>query len=172
MSKEDLLIALLKSDQSYTELLKIDNSNTEIGETKKLFHDLRNNFLREEIKKHREKFHKKERVYNHLKEIEQKDSLITKEKRELKNIIKYFKKLKEDLNKIKKYQYNITRDVRYLFNEISEDYYKPIEIKSAFEGNYIEYESRGDNDDNLSLEKYLNIIRPYLRDMIDNHKSH
>ena len=172
MSKEDLLIALLKSDQSYTELLKIDNSNTEIGETKKLFHDLRNNFLREEIKKHREKFHKKERVYNHLKEIEQKDSLITKEKRELKNIIKYFKKLKEDLNKIKKYQYNITRDVRYLFNEISEDYYEPIEIKSAFEGNYIEYESRGDNDDNLSLEKYLNIIRPYLRDMIDNHKSH
>ena len=119
MSKEDLLIALLKSDQSYTELLKIDNSNTEIGETKKLFHDLRNNFLREEIKKHREKFHKKERVYNHLKEIEQKDSLITKEKRELKNIIKYFKKLKEDLNKIKKYQYNITLDIGYLFNEIT-----------------------------------------------------
>ena len=160
MSKEDLLIALLKSDQSYTELLKIDNSNTEIGETKKLFNNLRNNFLREEIKKHREKFHKKERVYNHLKEIEQKD------------IIKYFKKLKEDLNKIKKFQYNITRDLHYLFNEISEDYYEPIEIKSAFEGNYIEYESRGDNDDNLSLDKYLNIIRPYLRDMIDNHKSH
>ena len=64
MSKEDLLIALLKSDQSYTELLKIDNSNTEIGETKKLFNNLRNNFSREEIKKHGEKFHKKERVYN------------------------------------------------------------------------------------------------------------
>ena len=40
MSKEDLLIALLKSDQNYTELLKIDNSNTEIGETKKLFNNL------------------------------------------------------------------------------------------------------------------------------------
>ena len=62
MSKEDLLIALLKSNQSYTELLKIDNSNTEIGETKKLFNNLRNNFSREEIKKIREKFHKKERV--------------------------------------------------------------------------------------------------------------
>ena len=57
MSKEDLLIALLKSNQSYTELLKIDNSNTEIGETKKLFNNIRNNFSREEIKKHREKFH-------------------------------------------------------------------------------------------------------------------
>ena len=51
--REDLLIALLKSNQSHTELLKIDDSNTEIGETKKLFNSLRNNFSREEIKKHR-----------------------------------------------------------------------------------------------------------------------
>ena len=51
MSREDLLIALLKSNPSHTELLKIDDSNTEIGETKKLFNNLRNNFLREEIKK-------------------------------------------------------------------------------------------------------------------------
>ena len=33
------------------------NSNTEVEETKKLFNNLRNNFSREEIKKHREKFH-------------------------------------------------------------------------------------------------------------------
>ena len=46
MSKEDSLIALLKSNQSYTELFKTDNSNTEIGETKKLFNNLRNNFSR------------------------------------------------------------------------------------------------------------------------------
>ena len=51
MSREDLLIALLKSNPSHTELLKIDDSNTEIRETKKLFNNLRNNFLREEIKK-------------------------------------------------------------------------------------------------------------------------
>ena len=57
MSREDLLIALLKSNPSHTELLKIDDSNTEIGETKKLFNNLRNNFSREEIKKHRDKFH-------------------------------------------------------------------------------------------------------------------
>ena len=80
-SKEDLLIALLKSNPSHTELLKIDDSNTEIGETKKLFNNLRNNFSREEIKKHREKFHKKEWLYNYLKG---KDSLKTKEKSVLK----------------------------------------------------------------------------------------
>ena len=36
----------------------------------------------------------------------------------------------------------------------------------------MEYESRGGKDNNLSLEQYLNIIRPYFRDMIDNHKAH
>ena len=48
MSKEQLLIALLKSNKSHTELLKDNDSNTEIGETKKLFNKLRSNFSREE----------------------------------------------------------------------------------------------------------------------------
>ena len=51
--REDLLVAFLKSNPSHTEILKIDISNTEIGEIKKLFNNLRNNFSREEIKKHR-----------------------------------------------------------------------------------------------------------------------
>ena len=168
MSREDLLIALLKFNQSHTELLKIDDSNTEIGETKKLFNNLTNNFSREESKKHRGNLIEKNKSIIILK----KDSLTTREKRVLKNMKKFFKELKKDLNKIKKYQY-ITSDIHNLFNEIGkEDYYKPIEIKSALEGSYIEYESRGDNDNNLSLEKYLNIIRPYPRDMIDDRKTH
>ena len=36
----------------------------------------------------------------------------------------------------------------------------------------MEYESKGDKDKNVSPEDYLDIIRPYLRDMIDNHKTH
>ena len=84
----------------------------------------------------------------------------------LKNIERYFKKLKKDLNKIKIYEYNITHDIRSLFNnKISKkDYYEPIQIKSPLEGDYIEYESRGDNNDSLSLEEYINII--------NDHKSH
>ena len=62
---------------------------------------LRSNFSREEIKKPREKFHKKKLVYNILKE---KGSLTKKEEKTLKNIVKYFKMLKEDLSKIKIYQ--------------------------------------------------------------------
>ena len=36
----------------------------------------------------------------------------------------------------------------------------------------MEYESKGDKDKNLSPKHYLDIIRPYLRGMIDNHKTH
>ena len=49
MSKEDLLIALMKSNESHTELLMSeDNNNTEIRETKKLFNKLRSNFSQKE----------------------------------------------------------------------------------------------------------------------------
>ena len=37
--------------------------------------------------------------------------------------------------------------------------------------NYIEYESKRDKDKNLSPEDYLDMIRPYLSDMINDHKT-
>ena len=33
------------------------------------------------------------------------------------------------------------------------------------------YGSKGDKDSKLSIYEYFDIIRPYLRDMIDNHKA-
>ena len=36
---------------------------------------------------------------------------------------------------------------------------------------YIEYESKGEKDKNLSPKKYLNMIRPYLSDIINDHKT-
>ena len=59
-----------------------------------------------------------------------------------------------------------------MFDETDEDYYKPIKIKSAFNGNYIKYESKGgDKDKNLSPTEYLDMIRLYLSNMIDDHNS-
>ena len=55
---------------------------------------------------------------------------------------------------------------------VDEDYYKPIIIKSAFDGNYIQYESKGDKGKNLSIKKYLNITKPYLIDITNEHKTH
>ena len=110
MSKKDLLIALLKSNQSHTELRKSEGNNTEIKETKKIFNELRNNFLKEEIKKIRRKFYFTEAVNEYLKELEQKDSLTKQEKQEKRRYTKklqkpeeYSKNLKENLNKLKRH---------------------------------------------------------------------
>ena len=90
----------------------------------------------------------------------------------LKNIGRNLKKLKKDLEKLQKYQYNITYGLDYLFNELNEeDYYESTEIKSAFDGGYMLYESRGDKDAKLLIDEYFDIIRPYLRDVIDNHQA-
>ena len=43
--------------------------------------------------------------------------------------------------------------------------------KSAFNNNYIEYESKGDKNKKLSPEECLNIIRSYLSDLINDHKT-
>ena len=53
------------------------------------------------------------------------------------------------------------------------DYYKPIRTDDDFaqrRNNYIEYKSKGDRYENLSPTKYLTMIRPYLRDLINEHK--
>ena len=90
----------------------------------------------------------------------------------LKNIGKYLKKLNNDFEKLQKYQDNITYGLDYLFNELNEeDYYEPKEIKSAFDGSYMLYESRGDRDAKLALYEYFEKIMPYLKDMINNYKS-
>ena len=42
---------------------------------------------------------------------------------------------------------------------------------TAFNGNYVEYESNGDKDRNLSLKEYIYMIIPYLRDIMNGHKT-
>ena len=58
-----------------------------------------------------------------------------------------------------------------LSEEIKKNYYKPIRTKSAFNNDYVEYESKGDKDKNLTPEDYLDIIRLFLREIINNHKT-
>ena len=54
---------------------------------------------------------------------------------------------------------------------IDEDYYKPIIARGAFNDCYIQYESKVDKRKNLSIKEYLNIIKPYLSDIINDHKT-
>ena len=70
-------------------------------------------------------------------------------------------------------EYRGIRNVRDLFDlSIDEDYYEPILVKSVFNGNYIQYESRGDKGKNISIKRYLKMIMAYLSDLINKHKTH
>ena len=122
-----------------------NNDINAIQEARKLFNDRRSSLSRKEINEIRKKLHKNEAVYNFLKEKEQESSLKNRQKRVLKNIDRYLKNFKKDLEILQKY--SITYGLDYLFNEFDEvGYYEPKEVKSAFNGNYVLYESEGDKD--------------------------
>ena len=75
MSKEGLLISLLKSEQSIAELRKSKSSSIGIEEIKRKFNMLRNNFSKEKIKEIRKKFHKKEKIDEYFSEQEKKNKI-------------------------------------------------------------------------------------------------
>ena len=52
-----------------------------------------------------------------------------------------------------------------------EDNYKSKRIGNAFSSNYIEYKSGGNKDKTLSIKDYLDEIKPYLSDIINDHKT-
>ena len=92
MSKEGLIISILKSGQSIDELRKSNNNNSGIKEVKEKFNAIRNEFSKKEIKEIRKNFYEKEKIDNRLKELEQKNSLTKQEER---------KKVEESLKKTK-----------------------------------------------------------------------
>ena len=47
--------------------------------------------------------------------------------------------------------------------------YGPTLVKSGYNNNYIEYRREG--NDIFTLEEYLDLIKPYLRKLLNDHKS-
>ena len=69
------------------------------------------------------------------------------------------------------FDYFGVRDIENLFDKVNEEgYYKPILVKSSFNGNYKYYESRGDKVKKLSVKQYLNMIMSYLHDLINDYR--
>ena len=62
--------------------------------------------------------------------------------------------------------YDFIENIRDLFSILD---YEPVLIKSGFEGNYLEYMSNGNNS--LSFNEYLELIKPYLYDLINVYKA-
>ena len=68
------------------------------------------------------------------------------------------------------FEFRGIRNIQHLFkSSIDEDYYKPTLVKSGYNSNYTQYESKGDKI--LTVKEYLGLIEPYLVDMINDYKS-
>ena len=177
LTKEDLIINLLKSESSPAErnYMKHFNNNTnddtyddkirgkisDIRILSRLGNTVSNNDrkLEESFMKYEKKENlsdkEKEKIYDDLVEL-----VKTLDKKE-----KYKYHDRDDLD------YHGIRDIENLFGADNNDYYKPILVKSYFKENYKYYESRGDKDKKLSVKQYLYKIMPYLSDLINDHKT-
>ena len=51
------------------------------------------------------------------------------------------------------------------------DHFKPYKFTSSFNSNYVGYRTDGDEDKNVSIKEYLDEIRPYLSDIINEDKN-
>ena len=68
------------------------------------------------------------------------------------------------------FEYRGIKNVQDLFKlSIDKDYYKPTLVKSGYNSNFIQYESKGDKI--LTVKEYLGLIEPCLADMINDYKS-
>ena len=129
--------------------------------------------IREDFKKLSYKLSKSE-----LKEI--KNNLYNIEKTKQFNSKKTNKRridLEKKLLELKKYhdhddnEYRGIKDIKDLFKlSIDEDYYKPkILLKSGYNNNYVQYESKGDRI--LGIHEYLTLIEKYLKELINHYKN-
>ena len=105
----------------------------------------------------------------------------SKRKEIKKNLMKPSKKkiLKSKIKEIKEILYDpiLDRDEKIeevkknnLF-KLKEDHYKPIRIGNAFSSNYSEYKNNGDKDKTLSIKNFLDEVKSYLSDIINDHKT-
>ena len=119
---------------------------------------------------------------SHLIEIKELYQIVNKKNlsdEEKENIYDNLLELGNKLNK-KKYRYNDRddldyhgiRDIENLVDNIDDDYYfKPILVESSFKENYKYYESIGDKSKSLSVEQYVDMIKPYLSNLINENKA-
>ena len=140
-------------NKSEDDLIKVvSEPKTKTSRSKKKIREIRKDF-----NKSRYKFSKSK-----IKEIRKNLYNITNPKNLSESKIKEMEKklfeLEKSLSRYKKHydyddaEYKGLRDVENWFNQSTdEDYYKPTKTKSAFVDNYIEYESNGNKDKNLSL---------------------
>ena len=157
--------------------MKESEKNSEDTKPKMIFSKLRIEKTRKKLNESRYKFSKSKinEIRRNLYEIENEKNLFVPK---IKKIERNLTELEENLSKIKTYynyddiEYKGIRNVKDLFDlSIDEDYCKPVITNGAFNNNYIQCESKGNKDKILRPSEYLDMIRPYLSDIINDHKT-
>ena len=128
--------------------------------------------IREELKEFGYKLPNSELkdIKKHLYNIESKKMLLNS-----KITIKYLDELNKKIDKLDRYyrdyddyEYKGIKDIKDLFKlSIGKDYYKPLLVKSGYNGHYVQYESKGDK---ILILEYLTLIAKYLRELIEEYK--
>ena len=126
---------------------------------------------REKLKELSHKFSKSDlkTIKRHLYNIENKKRLL-----ELEITNEYFDELNKKFLEFDEYYNDNDDDDDFIGIENVQDLfkisiYKPTIVKSDYNNNCIEYRSKGDKL--LTIEEYLHLIEPYLRELINDHKN-
>ena len=178
-SAKDLMKALRGPER------KLGIKKNKLKEIREDFYNSTHKFSKKKADKCRKLFYDIKN-YRHLSELEIEE--IGKKFNELEKSLN-FKKPRNNINSIHYEELNMDKEpnvedadddkyrkigsVRRLFEGFNRDYYKPKVTDRSFSGEvnyYIKYMSEGDKDEKLSPEKYLNMIRPDLRDLIYRYK--
>ena len=125
--------------------------------------------IREKLKELCHKLSKSElkEIKKHLYNIENKKELLESETTK-----KYLDELDKKILKLDEYyddddfEFRGIENVQDLFKILI---YKPTLVKSGYNNDYIQYESKGDNIS--TVEEYLALIEPYLRELINYYKN-
>ena len=87
-------------------------------------------------------------------------------------IIKVIRNIFRLKKQVKGIKYIVLRNIMNLSkHEEGENYYKPVRLNNFWSNNYIEYKSNGDKNRIISVKEYLDKIRPYLKDIINDLKK-
>ena len=163
---------------------KIRVNKKKFKKLKKDFDELRYKFDKTEIDRYRKAFYDVKNNENiSISKIKTTSKSLTKLKKSL-----GFKKIRGNIDSVNyegldnydnnydfaaDHEYRKILIIRRLFKELDRDYYKPKRTDADFDeinDNYIEYTSNADRYENLSPKEYLNVIRSYLRNLINDHK--
>ena len=75
------------------------------------------------------------------------------------------KKIRSKDNILNATKHRTIRDIKKLFEQEKEYYYKPVRASNFDCNNYIEYESNGDKNKTLSIKEHLDETELYLKDI-------